>query len=130
MIIASQWADMKKYTTPELGMFAGKVFLVLAGLILLASIIAVLTQQNIGMIFFVLGLSLLTIGAYLGGPRRRDLMNPRIRNINIFHQPSPEELTARNLYFAKNSVPLFAFENVVALAGLIAVVIALIILFW
>jgi len=120
---------MKKYTTPELGMFAGKVLLVLTGLILLASIFAALTQQNIGMILFVLGLSSLTIGAYLGGPRRRDLMSPRIRNINFFQQPSPDELTARNLSYAKNSVPLYAFENVIALAGLIAVVIALIILF-
>ena len=120
---------MKKYMTPKLGMFAGKVILVLAGLIFLASIIASLTQQNIGLILFVLGLSSLTIGAYLGGPTRRDLMSPRIRNINFFQRPSPEELTAQNLYFAKHSVHLYAFENVIALAGLIAVVIALIILF-
>ena len=120
---------MKNYTTPVLRMFAGKVILVLAGLILLASIIASLTQQNIGLILFVLGLSSLTIGAYLGGPRRRDLMSPRIRNINFFQQPSPEELTAQKLYFAKNSVPLYAFENVVALAGLLSVLVALIILF-
>jgi hypothetical protein len=110
-------------------MFAGKVILVLVGLIFLASMLAFLTQQNIGLILFVLGLPSLTIGAYLGGPRRRDLMSPRIRNINFFHQPAPEELTAQKLYFAKSSVPLFAFENVVALAGLVAVVIALIILF-
>jgi hypothetical protein len=56
-------------------------------------------------------------------------MSPRIKDINFQQQPSPEELVSQKLYEVTHSVPRYSFENVVAVAGLIAALISLLILF-
>ena len=120
---------MKKHISPALKRFAGKVLLVVVSLVLNAYVIALLMVEYFGLILFVLGLLSTVIGTYLGNPRRRDFMSPRIRNINFQQQPSPEELFSQNHYEVTHSVPRYSFENVVAVAGLIAALISLLILF-
>jgi hypothetical protein len=120
---------MKKHISPALKRFAGKVLLVVLCLVLIAYVIALYTVEYFGMILFVLGLLSTVIGTYLGNPRRRDFISPQIRNINFQQQPSPEELFSQKIYEVTRSVPRYSFENVVAVAGLIAVLISLLILF-
>ncbi len=120
---------MKRYISPEIKRFAGKVLLVVIGLILIAYFIALFTLEYFGVILFVLGLLSTVIGTYLGNPRWRDFMSPRIRNINFQQQPLPEELFSQKIYEATHSVPRYSIENVVAVAGLIAAMISLLILF-
>jgi hypothetical protein len=121
--------QMKKQISPELKRFAGKVFLVVIGLILIAYVLASFTREYFGMILFVLGLLSTVIGTYLGNPRPRDSMSPRIRNINLQHRPSVEELFSQKMYEVAHSVPRYSMENVVAVAGLIAALISLLVLF-
>jgi hypothetical protein len=120
---------MKKRISLELKLFAGKVLLAVIGLVLISFVFTLFTRQHAGEILFVLGLLSTVVGTYLGNPKRRDFMSPRIRNINFQHQPAPEELFSQKMYGVKYSVPRYSFENAVAVAGLIAALISLFILF-
>jgi hypothetical protein len=120
---------MKTTLSPELKRFAGKVLLVVIVLILIACGIALLSREYPGEILFVVGLLSTVIGTFLGNPGRRDFMSSRIRNINFQHQPSPEELFSQKMHEVKDSVPRYSFENIVAVAGLVAALIGLLILF-
>ncbi len=106
--------------SPELKNFVGKTIMMGIGLLLISGIIALSLDLSFGMILFVLGGVFTVIGGYLGGPNRYYPKNPRT---------SPEELTAFKMHSIKNSVPFYAFENVLLFAGLIAVIIGLLLLF-
>jgi hypothetical protein len=97
-------------------------------LFLVASVIAWSLNLYFGIVLFGLGVIATVVGAYLGGPNPYDPKNPRISR-HPYEQPSAERLRARILFFIKHSVPLFAFENVLFFAGLIAIVISLLFLF-
>jgi hypothetical protein len=120
---------MEKHNSPGLKNFAGKVFLLVIGLILVSYVGSLFSREYFGEILFVVGLLSSVVGTYIGNPRPRDFMNPRIRNINFQQQPSTEELFSQKMYEVKNSVPRYSFENALALAGLIAALISLFILF-
>ena len=104
----------------ELKNFIGKIIMMGIGLLLISGIIALSLDLSFGMILFVLGGVFTVIGGYLGGPNRYFPKNPRT---------SPEELTAFKMHSIKNSVPFYAFENVLLFAGLIAIIISLLLLF-
>ena len=104
----------------ELKNFIGKIIMMGIGLFLISGIIALSLDRSFGMILFVLGGVFTVIGGYLGGPNRYYPKNPRT---------SPEELTAFKMHSIKNSVPFYAFENVLLFAGLIAIIISLLLLF-
>ena len=106
--------------SPELKNFIGKIIMMGIGLLLISGIIALSLDLSFGMILFVLGGVFTVIGGYLGGPNRYYPKNPRT---------SPEELTAFKMHSIKNSVPFYAFENVLLFAGLIAIIISLLLLF-
>ena len=106
--------------SPELKNFVGKTIMMGIGLLLISGIIALSLDLSFGMILFVLGWVFTVIGGYLGGPNRYYPKNPRT---------SPEELTAFKMHSIKNSVPFYAFENVLLFAGLIAIIISLLLLF-
>lgn len=106
--------------SPELKNFIGKIIMMGIGLLLISGIIALSLDLSFGMILFVLGWVFTVIGGYLGGPNRYYPKNPRT---------SPEELTAFKMHSIKNSVPFYAFENVLLFAGLNAIVISLLLLF-
>ena len=106
--------------SPELKNFVGKTIMMGIGLLLISGIIALSLDLSFGMILFVLGGVFTVIGGYLGGPNRYYPKNPRT---------SPEELTAFKMHSIKNSVPFYAFENVLLFAGLIAIIISLLLLF-
>lgn len=104
----------------ELKNFIGKIIMMGIGLFLISGIIALSLDRSFGMILFVLGGVFTVIGGYLGGPNRYYPKNPRTL---------PEELTAFKMHSIKNSVPFYAFENVLLFAGLIAIIISLLLLF-
>lgn len=106
--------------SPELKNFVGKTIMMGIGLLLISGIIALSLDLSFSMILFVLGGVFTVIGGYLGGPNRYYPKNPRT---------SPEELTAFKMHSIKNSVPFYAFENVLLFAGLIAIIISLLLLF-
>ena len=106
--------------SPELKNFVGKTIMMGIGLLLISGIIALSLDLSFGMILFVLGWVFTVIGGYLGGPNRYYPKNPRT---------SPEELMAFKMHSIKNSVPFYAFENVLLFAGLIAIIISLLLLF-
>lgn len=106
--------------SPELKNFIGKIIMMGIGLLLISGIIALSLDLSFGMILFVLGGVFTVIGGYLGGPNRYYPKNPRT---------FPEELTAFKMHSIKNSVPFYAFENVLLFAGLIAIIISLLLLF-
>ena len=106
--------------SPELKNFIGKIIMMGIGLFLISGIIALSLDRSFGIILFVLGGVFTVIGGYLGGPNRYYPKNPRT---------SPEELTAFKMHSIKNSVPFYAFENVLLFAGLIAIIISLLLLF-
>ena len=106
--------------SPELKNFIGKIIMMGIGLFLISGIIALSLDLSFGMILFVLGGVFTVIGGYLGGPNRYYPKNPRTL---------PEELTAFKMHSIKNSVPFYAFENVLLFAGLIAIIISLLLLF-
>ena len=106
--------------SPELKNFVGKTIMMGIGLLLISGIIALSLDLSFGMILFVLGGVFTVIGGYLGGPKRYYPKNPRT---------SPEELMAFKMHSIKNSVPFYAFENVLLFAGLIAIIISLLLLF-
>ena len=106
--------------SPELKNFIGKIIMMGIGLLLISGIIALSLDLSFGMILFVLGGVFTVIGGYLGGPNRYYPKNPRTL---------PEELTAFKMHSIKNSVPFYAFENVLLFAGLIAIIISLLLLF-
>ena len=106
--------------SPELKNFVGKTIMMGIGLLLISGIIALSLDLSFGMILFVLGGVFTVIGGYLGGPNRYYPKNPRTL---------PEELTAFKMHSIKNSVPFYAFENVLLFAGLIAIIISLLLLF-
>lgn len=115
--------------SPELKNFVGKIIMMDVGLFLISGVITLALQLYFGMILFVLGILSTVVGGYLGGPNRYEPKNPRLQDIKLFKHPSPEELKARMLHSVKNSVPFYAFENVLLFSGLIAIIISLLILF-
>ena len=101
--------------SPELKEFARKIIALDIGLLLVAGVVALSLNLDFSIILFALGMMVATIGAYLGGPNSQEPKNPRIQQLN----PN-EKLLARILSNIKNSVPQFAFENVLLFAGFIA----------
>jgi hypothetical protein len=111
----------------DLREFIKRIIAIEIGLLLVASVLALSLNLHFGIVLFGLGIIATVVGAYLGGPNPYDPKNPRISG-HPYEQPSAERLTARILFFVKHSVPLYAFENVLFFAGLVAILVSLLLL--
>jgi hypothetical protein len=94
------------------------------GLLILAELSSLILKVDFGILLFLLGILIGGLGAYLGGPNPNDPDNPRNRPFQYLNRPN-ERLADQGAYNAKHSVPIYAFENAMAVAGLIAAILSI-----
>jgi len=110
--------------------FIKRIMIVDLALLIIAGIISWVLNFSFGIILFALGILVGGIGAILGGPSTIDpdnlenspkYLNPR----SFFSSWRPlQYLVDQRSYNIEHSMPAYAFENVIALAGLIAILIS------
>jgi|ERR1700690_458798 len=104
--------------------FIKRILVVDVALLGIAGLISLVINSSFGIILFVLGMLAGGIGAFLGGPDPTDPSNPRNRPFEYRNRPV-EEASDVISYNAEHSVPGYAFEKVMAFAGLIAVILSI-----
>lgn len=105
--------------------FARKVIAVEVGLLLVSGIISLATNIHFGVILFGLGMLSGVAGAFLGGPNPYAANNPRMQVGYPYENRSVRKIYTQIVYNIKTSVPHHSFENVLLLAGCVAVVFSL-----
>jgi hypothetical protein len=119
-----------KSNTSELKSFSIKVLAVDIGLLCTAGFASFVLNFNFGITLFLLGILVGGIGTILGGPSTIDPDNPEnspkyLNPRSFFSSWQPlQYLVDQRFYNIEHSVPAYAFENVIALAGLIAILIS------
>ena len=81
---------------------------------------------NFGIILLLLGILVGGIGSLRGGPASIDLLYTKLI-LKRWHQPYSQSLDQRT-YIIENSVSTYSLENVMATAGLIAIILGLILI--
>jgi hypothetical protein len=100
-------------------------------LLIIAGLTSLILNFNFGIILFALGLLVGGIGATLGGPSTIDPDNPAnspkyLNPRSFFSSWQPlQYLVDQSSYNMEHSVPAYDFENVMALAGLIAIILSI-----
>ena len=95
--------------------FVKKIIAVDIGIFLVAAVVALSLRINLSIILFVVGITVAAFGAFLAGPR------PYAQRFDRPQQFNPnEKLSARILHTVGNSLPNYAVENVLLVAGLLA----------
>ncbi len=115
--------------SPQLKNFVGKIITIEIALLIVAGVIAWLSNLYFGIVLFALGILLSVIGAYLGNPNPHDPEKPEAWSSNHFDGPSAQKIRAQFLFFIKHSAPYYGFENVMFFTGFIAILISLLFLF-
>jgi hypothetical protein len=109
--------------------FVTRILAVCAGLVLFASLLSSGFNLHLGMVLFVLGILSMGIGNLLGLPARRYERNCGVKHFNLFQLPAPEEYIAERLFTARHASSFYSFENSLLLAGFIALLVGLVVLF-
>lgn len=111
--------------------FIKNVAILDVGLAILAVLIAWLVKFDFGIILFGLGMLVGGIGAFLGGSDPTSPDNPKNLRFPffLFRERSAQDLIAQDADNRKHSASSYEIENVLALAGLLAIVISIPFLF-
>lgn len=107
-------------TSSEIKDFVKKTIAVDTGMFLVAGVVALSLRINFSIILFVLGIIVAALGSFLAGPRPYSQRFDRPQQFN----PN-EKLSARILHTVGNSLPPYAVENVLLVAGLLATALSL-----
>ena len=97
------------------------------GLVFLAGLISFGSNFNFGATLFFVGIMVGGIGAFLGGPDPTDPNNPknlRPRSLLFRKQPIQDALDQIR-YNNEHMMPRYSFENVMAFAGFIALLLSI-----
>ncbi|SRR6266498_781349 len=116
-----------KDNNSDLKHFIQNILVVDIGLLIVAGFISLALDLNFGVTLFFLGVLVGGIGAFLGGPDPFDPDNPRnlpSRSGRFSKHPVQDRLDQIS-YDVEHSVPRYTFENIMAIAGLIAIVLSL-----
>jgi hypothetical protein len=103
--------------------FAAKILILDIAMIGLAGL-ASFYALNFGATLFFLGIVIGGIGALRGGPTSIDTIYTNII-LKRWHRPVRQSVDQRT-YIIENSVATYSFENVMAFAGLIAIILGII----
>jgi membrane protein required for beta-lactamase induction len=103
--------------------FIRRILVVDVALLIVAGLVSLVLNFSFGIILLALGTLIGVIGAFLGGPDLNDPNNPMYK-FKYWRRPVEKATDEISFYF-KHSVPVYAFENVMALAGLIAIIVSI-----
>jgi hypothetical protein len=104
--------------------FIRRILVVDVALLIVAGLVSSVLNFSFGIILFALGILVGGIGAFLSGPDPTDPSNPRNQPFKYRNRPV-EELSDKISYNVEHSVPDYAFEKVMAFAGLIAIIVSI-----
>ncbi|MGA7195188.1 MAG: hypothetical protein WBW94_16335 [Anaerolineales bacterium] len=105
--------------------FIGKILMLEIAMIGVADLLSYY-MLNFATILFLFGILIGAIGALRGGPASIDTIHTNMI-LQHWHQPMRQSVDQRT-YIIEHSVSTYSFENVMALAGLIAIVISMILI--
>src|ERR1700690_2229018 len=105
--------------------FIGKILILEIAMISVAALLSYYLL-TFAIILFILGILIGGIGALRGGPASIDTIYTNMI-LRRWHQPIRQSVDQRT-YIIEHSVSTYSFENVMALAGLIAIVISMIVM--
>jgi len=109
----------------DVGSFAIKTLVLDIAMLGLAGLISSYLL-SFGIILFCLGAIVGGVGALRGGPASIDSLYTRVI-LQRWHRPFNQTSDQRT-YIIEHSVPTYSFENVMALAGLIAIVLGIVLI--
>ena len=105
--------------------FIGKILILEIAMLGLAALLSYY-MLTFAIILFISGIVIGAIGALRGGPASIDTIYTNMI-LRRWHQPIRQSVDQRT-YIIENSVSTYSFENVMAMAGLIAIVISMILI--
>ena len=107
--------------------FIQNILVVDIGLLVIAGLVSLALNLNFGVTLFFLGILTGGIGTLLGSPDPTDPDNPRNlpSRLGRFSNRPVQDRLDQISYDVEHTVPRYTFENVMALAGLVAIVLSL-----